>query len=182
MQAGRAALRLDGSPGSCAAAAGTPRPASPRQDGADLVERDFNPPRISLERTSPTSASASGSSTSRVLDCFSGRVVGWSVHADLRTELLVDALELTHGRLVHRSHRAALHGARLRPALLRGGARSQWAGATAPMTTGSREILRHAQEGPRPSPRLVLQGGAPHGYVRYIEAFCRPVRLQSTLG
>jgi putative transposase len=96
----------------------------------DLVERDFNPPATNRLWASDIKYVSTWEGTlylASVLDCFSRKVVGWSMRADMQTELVVDALEMAverrqpAGQLVHHSDQgsqyvALIFGQRLREA------------------------------------------------------------------
>src|SRR4051812_14166893 len=67
----------------------------------DLVERDFNPPapnRLWASDIKYVSTSEGTLYLASVIDCFSRKVVGWSMRADMQTELVVDALEMAISR------------------------------------------------------------------------------------
>jgi len=79
----------------------------------DLVERDFRPTapdRLWVADITYVRTRQGFLYLAVVLDCFSRRVVGWAMRADLRAELVVEALEMAlwrrrprGGRLVHHS-------------------------------------------------------------------------------
>jgi putative transposase len=67
----------------------------------DLVERDFDPPAPDRLWTSDIKYVSTWEGTlylASVIDCFSRKVVGWSMRADMQAELVVDALEMAIGR------------------------------------------------------------------------------------
>ena len=79
---------------------------------ADLVGRDFAPSApnqlwVADIKYIPTAAG--WLYLAAVVDCFSRRIVGWSMRDDLRAELVVDALEMAVARrrprpgLIHHS-------------------------------------------------------------------------------
>jgi putative transposase len=79
---------------------------------ADLVGRDFVPSapnQLWVADIKYVPTAAGWLYLAAVLDCFSRRVVGWSMRDDLRAELVVDALEMAVARrrpgpgLVHHS-------------------------------------------------------------------------------
>jgi putative transposase len=63
----------------------------------DLVERDLNPPASNRLWASDIKYVSTWEGTlylTSVIDCFSRKVVGWSMRADMQAELVVDALEM----------------------------------------------------------------------------------------
>jgi putative transposase len=67
----------------------------------DLVERDFNPPAPNRLWTSDIKYVSTWEGTlylASVLDCFSRKVVGWSMRPDMQAELVVDAVEMAISR------------------------------------------------------------------------------------
>jgi len=96
----------------------------------DLVERDFNPPAPNRLWASDIKYVSTWEGTlylASVIDCFSRKVVGWSMRADMQAELVVDALEMAierrqpAGELIHHSDQgsqyvALIFGQRLRKA------------------------------------------------------------------
>lgn len=79
---------------------------------SDLVERDFNPEapnRLWCADIKEIPTWEGKLYLASVLDCFSRRVVGWSMRDDMQAELVVDALEMAVARrrpdkgLVHHS-------------------------------------------------------------------------------
>lgn len=79
---------------------------------SDLVERDFKPPALDLLWVADITYLQSWEGTvylAAVIDCFSRCVVGWSMGDHMRTELVVDALQMALARrrpktgLVHHS-------------------------------------------------------------------------------
>jgi putative transposase len=96
----------------------------------DLVERDFNPPAANRLWASDIKYVSTWEGTlylTSVIDCFSRKVVGWSMRADMQAELVVDALEMAietrqpAGELIHHSDQgsqyvALIFGQRLREA------------------------------------------------------------------
>jgi putative transposase len=78
----------------------------------DLVGRDFNPQAPNRLWASDIKYVATWEGTlylSSIIDCYSRRVVGWAMRADMQAELVVDALEMAvarrrpGGELVHHS-------------------------------------------------------------------------------
>jgi putative transposase len=96
----------------------------------DLVERDFNPPAPNRLWASDIKYVSTWEGTlylASVIDCFSRKVVGWSMRADMQAELVADALEMAinrrqpAGELVHHSDQgsqyvALIFGQKLRKA------------------------------------------------------------------
>jgi putative transposase len=79
---------------------------------SDLVGRDFNPQAPNRLWTSDIKYVSTWEGTlhlATVIDCYSRRVVGWAMRADMQAELVVDALEMAINRrrpqagLVHHS-------------------------------------------------------------------------------
>ena len=63
----------------------------------DLVERNFTPPAPDRLWVADITQQRTGEGwlyVAAVLDCFSRRIVGWSMAEHLRTELVLDALEM----------------------------------------------------------------------------------------
>ena len=95
---------------------------------SDLVERDFNPAapdRLWCADIKEIPTWEGKLYLASVLDCYSRRVVGWSMRPDMPAELVVDALEMAVGRrrpgpgLIHHSDQggqyvALMLGQRLR--------------------------------------------------------------------
>lgn len=78
----------------------------------DLVERDFDPPEPNLLWSADITYLPSWEGwlyLAAVMDCFSRRIVGWSMADHMRAELVVDALEMAVARrrpapgLIHHS-------------------------------------------------------------------------------
>jgi putative transposase len=123
-----------------------------------------------------------------VVDCFSRRVVGWSMRDDLRAELVVDALEMAVARrrpgpgLVHHSDQGSqyvslLFGQRCREADIEisMGWTSAHDNAVAESFFASltKDLLRRRTLGSRAEARTAV--------FDYIETFYNPIRLHSTL-
>jgi putative transposase len=79
---------------------------------SDLVGRDFKPQAPNRLWTSDIKYVSTWEGTlhlATVIDCYSRRVVGWAMRADMQAELVVDALEMAINRrrpqagLVHHS-------------------------------------------------------------------------------
>ncbi len=96
----------------------------------DLVERDFNPPAPNRMWASDIKYVSTWEGTlylASVIDCFSRKVVGWSMRSDMQAEIVVDALAMAierrqpAGELIHHSDQgsqyvALIFGQRLRKA------------------------------------------------------------------
>ena len=124
-----------------------------------------------------------------VIDCFSRRVVGWSMRDDLRAQLVVDALEMAVARrrpqpgLVHHSDQGSqyvslIFGERCREAEidLSMGCTSAYDNAVAESFFASltKDLLRRHSLRTRAEARTAV--------FDYIETFYNPLRLHSTLG
>lgn len=124
-----------------------------------------------------------------VIDCFSRRVVGWSMRDDLRAQLVVDALEMAVARrrpqpgLVHHSDQGSqyvslIFGERCREAEidLSMGCTSAYDNAVAESFFASltKDLLRRHSFRTRAEARTAV--------FDYIETFYNPIRLHSTLG
>ena len=123
-----------------------------------------------------------------IVDCFSRRVVGWSMRDDLSAQLVVDALEMSVARrrprpgLVHHSDQGTqyvslLFGERCREAGIdiSMGCTSAHDNAVAESFFASltKDLLRRQSFHTRAEART--------GVFDYIETFYNPVRLHSTL-
>lgn len=78
----------------------------------DLVERDFNPPAPDRLWASDIKYVSTWEGTlylASVIDCYSRKVVGWSMRSDMQAELVIDAVEMAierrqpKGQLIHHS-------------------------------------------------------------------------------
>jgi putative transposase len=158
---------------------------------ADLVGRDFVPSApnqlwVADIKYIPTAAG--WLYLAAVVDCFSRRVVGWSMRDDLRAELVVDALEMAVARrrpgpgLVHHSDQGSqyvslLFGERCREADIEISMRSTSAydNAVAESFFASltKDLLRRRKLRSRADARTAV--------FDYIESFYNPLRLHSTL-
>jgi putative transposase len=123
-----------------------------------------------------------------VVDCFSRRVVGWSMRDDLHAELVVDALEMAVARrqpgpgVIHHSDQGSqyvslLFGQRCREAGIEisMGSTSAYDNAVAESFFASltKDLLRRRNFRRRDEARTAV--------FDYIEAFYNPLRLHSTL-
>jgi putative transposase len=158
----------------------------------DLVLRDFAPSaanQLWVADIKYVPTAAGWLYLAAVVDCFSRRVVGWSMRDDLRAELVVDALEMAVARrrptpgLVHHSDRGSqyvslIFGARCREADIdvSMGGTSAYDNAVAESFFASltKDLLRRASFRSRAEARTAV--------FDYIETFYNPIRLHSTLG
>ncbi len=158
---------------------------------ADLVGREFVPARpnelgVAVIKYIPPAAG--WLYLAAVIDCFSRRVVGWSMRDDLRAELVVDALEMAVARrrpgpgLVHHSDQGSqyvslLFGERCREAGIEVsmGCTSAHDNAVAESFFASltKDLLRRCT--------LLSRAEARTAVFDYIETFYNPLRLHSTL-
>jgi putative transposase len=125
-----------------------------------------------------------------VVDCYSRRVVGWSMRADLEAELVVDALELAVARrrpgvgLVHHSDQGSQYvsltfGERCRDAGVQLSMGSKGDAYDNPVAESffaslEKDLLRRRSFPTRQEARTAV--------FDYIETFYNPIRLHSTLG
>jgi putative transposase len=160
---------------------------------SDLVGRDFNPQAPNRLWASDIKEIPTGEGTlylASVIDCFSRSVVGWSMRADMRAELVVEALEMAldrrrpPGELIHHSDQGAQYVS------LAFGRRCRQAGIARSMgskgdcydnavcesfhATLEKELLRRRRFATRQQARTAL--------FDYIETFYNRERLHSTLG
>jgi putative transposase len=158
---------------------------------ADLVARDFVPSapnQVWVADIKYIPTAAGWLYLAAVVDCFSRRVVGWSMRNDLRAELVVDALELAVARrrpgpgLVHHSDQGSqyvslLFGERCREADIEIsiGCTSAYDNAVAESFFASltKDLLRRRTLRSRAEARTAV--------FDYIETFYNPLRLHSTL-
>ena len=158
---------------------------------ADLVGGDFVPSApnqlwVADIKYIPTAAGWLYLAT--VIDCFSRRVVGWSMRDDLRAELVVDALEMAVARrrprpgLIHHSDQgkqyvSVLFGERCREADIEVsiGCTSAYDNAVAESFFASltKDLLRRRHFRSRAEARTAV--------FDYVESFYNPLRLHSTL-
>jgi putative transposase len=124
-----------------------------------------------------------------VMDCYSRRIVGWSMRPDLEAELVIDALEMAIARrrpqagLVHHSDQGSqyvslLFGERCREIGVHRSMGSKGdcfdnAVAESFFATLEKDLLRRRSFATRQEARTAV--------FDYIEAFYNPVRLHSTL-
>jgi putative transposase len=158
---------------------------------ADLVARDFvpfAPNQLWVADIKYIPTAAGWLYLAAVVDCFSRRVVGWSMRDDLRAELVVDALEMAVARrrpgpgLVHHSDQGSqyvslLFGERCREADIEisMGCTSAFDNAVAESFFASltKDLLRRHNLRSRAEARTAV--------FDYIETFYNPIRLHSTL-
>ena len=158
---------------------------------ADLVGRDFAPSapnQLWVADIKYVPTAAGWLYLAAVVDCFSRRIVGWSMRDDLRAELVVDALEMAVNRrqpkpgLIHHSDQgkqyvSLLFGERCRDADIdiSIGCTSAYDNAVAESFFASltNDLLRRQQFRNRAEARTAL--------FDYIETFYNRLRLHSTL-
>jgi putative transposase len=159
----------------------------------DLVERDFNPSGPNQLWVADIKYVRSWQGwlyLAAVVDCYSRRVVGWSMRTDLETELVVDALEMAVARrrpatgLVHHSDQGSqyvslIFGERCRDARIQlsmGSKGDAYDNAVAESFFASfeKDLLRRRSFATRDEARTAV--------FDYIETFYNPIRLHSTLG
>jgi putative transposase len=159
----------------------------------DLVERDFNPTapnRLWCADIKEIPTWEGKLYLASVLDCFSRRVVGWSMRDDMQAELVVDALEMAVARrrpgpgLVHHSDQgsqyvALVFGQRLRAAGIAQSMGSKGdcfdnAAIESYHATLEKDLLRRRSLRTKQEARTAL--------FDYIETFYNRERLHSTLG
>jgi putative transposase len=151
----------------------------------DLVERNFTPPGPDRLWVADIAQQRTGEGwlyVAVVLDCFSRRIVGWSMAERLRTELVLDALDMAIAQrqpgagLVHHSDHGCqgstpawpLAAASSRPAWS-----PRWAPSATPWTTPSCELLdRYAWP---------TRAGLRTAVFDFIEVFYNRQRRHSTL-
>jgi putative transposase len=161
---------------------------------ADLLERDFRPDRPNQTWSADITYISTWEGflyLAHVQDLFSRLIVGWSMADHLRSELVVDALEMALARrrpdrgLIHHSDHGCQPGSRRccsPSAVPRRGSRSRWAASAIAMTTPS------ARPSTRPSrKRSYRQSWPTRAAARtaifgYIEGWYNPRRRHSTLG
>jgi putative transposase len=159
----------------------------------DLVARDFNPNGANQLWVADIKYVRSWQGwlyLGAVIDCYSRRVVGWSMRSDLEAELVVDALEMAVARrqpragLVHHSDQGSqyvslIFGERCRDAGVRlsmGSKGDAYDNAVAESFFASleKDLLRRRSFATRDEARGAV--------FDYIETFYNPIRLHSTLG
>jgi putative transposase len=158
----------------------------------DLVQRDFAPAApnqlwVADIKYIPTTTG--WLYLAAVVDCFSRRVVGWSMRDDLRAQLVIDALEMAVARrrpkpgLIHHSDQGSqyvslIFGERCREADIdiSTGGTSAYDNAVAESFFASltKDLLRRRSLANRAEARTAI--------FDYIETFYNPIRLHSTLG
>jgi putative transposase len=160
---------------------------------SDLVERDFNPTgpnRLWCADIKEIPTWEGELYLASVLDCFSRKVVGWSMRDDLKAELVVDALEMAVARrrpepgLVHHSDQgsqyvALVFGQRLRTHEIAQSMGSKGdcfdnAAIESYHATLEKDLLRRRSFRTKQEARTAL--------FDYIETFYNRERLHSTLG
>jgi putative transposase len=159
----------------------------------DLVERDFLPTatdRLWVADITYVPTWQGWLYLAALVDCYSRRVVGWSMADHLRGELVLEALEMALARrrpapgLVHHSDQgsqyvALLFGERCRRAGIRvsmGSKGDAYDNAVAESFFASlkKDLVRRTAFRTRAEARTAI--------FDYVEAFYNPIRLHSTLG
>jgi putative transposase len=159
----------------------------------DLVERDFNPQapnRLWCADIKEIPTWEGKLYLASVLDCFSRRVVGWSMREDMQAELVVDALEMAVARrrpepgLVHHSDQGSQYVALVFGQSLRAAGIAQSMGSKGDCfdnaaiesyhATLEKDLLRRRSFRTKQEARTAL--------FDYIESFYNRERLHSTLG
>ncbi len=159
----------------------------------DLVERDFDPSGPNQLWVADVKYVRSWQGwlyLAAVVDCYSRRVVGWSMRTDLEAELVVDALEMAVARrrpragLVHHSDQGSqyvslIFGERCRDVgvqLSMGSKGDAYDNAVAESFFASleKDLLRRRSFATRDEARSAV--------FDYIETFYNPIRLHSTPG
>jgi putative transposase len=158
----------------------------------DLVERNFipaGPNRLWVADIKYVRTWQGWLYLAAVMDCYSRRIVGWSMRPDLEAELVVDALEMAIARrrppagLVHHSDQGSQYvslrfGERCREIGIHRSMGSKGdcfdnAVAESFFATLEKDLLRRRSFATRQHARTAV--------FDYIEAFYNPVRLHSTL-
>jgi len=159
----------------------------------DLVERDFDPPEPNLLWSADITYLQTREGwlyLAAVMDCFSRRIVGWSMAEHMRAELVVAALEMAVARrrpapgLIHHSDQGSQYVA------LTFGHAAADAGVAVSMgsvgdcydnavsesffATLKKDLVNRRS---RPT-KAELRGEV----FSYVEEFCNPIRLHSRLG
>jgi len=159
----------------------------------DLVERNFvpvGPNRLWCADIKYVRTWQGWLYLAAVMDCYSRRIVGWSMRPDLEAELVVDALEMAlarrrpHPGLVHHSDQGSQYvslrfGERCREIGIHRSMGSKGdcfdnAVAESFFATLEKDLLRRRSLATRQEARTAV--------FDYIEAFYNPIRLHSTLG
>ncbi|GJD66752.1 hypothetical protein MPEAHAMD_6950 [Methylobacterium frigidaeris] len=158
----------------------------------DLVDRSFaadEPNRLWVADITYIPTNAGFLYLAIVLDAFSRRIVGWSMTDHLRTELVLDALEMAVGQrkpreVIHHSDQGSQYtslafGSRcreagVRPSMVSVGDAYDNAMAESFFSTLECELLARRRFRSRPEARMAL--------FSYLEGFYNPVRRHSALG
>lgn len=160
---------------------------------SDLVERDFNPTepnRLWCADLKEIPTWEGKLYLASVLDCFSRKVVGWSLRDDMQAEIVVDALDMAIARrrptpgLIHHSDQgwqyvALVFGQRLRTAGIAQSMGSKGdcfdnAAIESYHATLEQDLLRRRSFRTRQEARTAV--------FDYLETFSNRERLHSTLG
>jgi putative transposase len=159
----------------------------------DLVKRDFNPAAPDRLWASDIKYVSTWEGTlylASVIDCFSRKVVGWSMRADMQAELVVDALEMAtslrrpDGQLNHHSDQGSQYVALVFGQTLRKGGIAQSMGSKGDCydnavcesfhATLEKELLRRRSFKTRQEARSAI--------FDWIEAWYNPARRHPRLG
>jgi putative transposase len=152
----------------------------------DLVGRDFNPAAPNRLWASDIKYVSTWEGTpylATVLDCFSRKVVGWAMRADMQAELVVDALDMAvarrrpAGELVHHSDQgsqyvALVFGQRLRTAGIAQSMGSK--GDCYDCQRRLRSLPRHARERAPPPALVPHPPGSKDGDLRLDRGLVQP--------
>ena len=162
----------------------TTRPEPGRRAAPDLVERRFQaqaPNRLWVADITYVPTWAGFVFLAVVLDVFSRRIVGWSMADHLRTELVLEALNMAVGQrrpeaVIHHSDpRHAVHLARVRQTLPGdGGASFDRLGRGLLRQRDGRELLRHARMRAHRPAFVSHSGAGEKGGVRFRRRVVQP--------
>jgi transposase InsO family protein len=153
----------------------TTRRAEKARPAPDLVERDFSadgPNRLWVADITYVPTWAGFLYLAVVLDAFSRRVVGWAMASHLRTELVLDALEMAIGQrrpgdVIHHSDQGSQGGfKRLSQHLNEGGCDGHSKAAVRLVGARCVTIARASPGGTTRRSRAVLDGGRSRTYER----------------
>ena len=159
----------------------------------DLVDRDFNPPEPNRLWASDIKYVSTWEGTlylASVIDCFSRKIVGWSMRAEMPAELVVDAVEMAierrqpAGELVHHSDQGSQYVALIFGQTLRKAGIAQSMGSKGDCydnavcesfhATLEKELLRSRSFKTRQEAKTAI--------FDWIEAWYNPLRRHSRLG
>ena len=165
-------------------------PTDPRSD--DLVHRQFRPDgpdRLWVQDITQHPTAEGWVYLAVVIDAWSRRVVGWSIADHLRTELVVDALEMARlrrrpdGTVAHSDHGSPIHVLGVRAAApRRRAARLDGHRRRRPGQRRRRVLLRFAAVRAARPAHWATRAELARAIFEWIEAFYNPTRRHSTLG